>query len=274
LIVGGVLVGRDLIRAAQIRAQISQIEQFNLAANNFKMKYGYLPGDIPNATALGLDRSGSACGHYYISCGNGDGVINSIGNWSAYQTGEPHTFWLDLSTFNMIPFKLSQSYTATTRTDVYNLLPTSKLDDGLYVYVREGVTTNDCNYGTVYYKTNYFSISHFNSLTDGWIIPSAPTVKVIDAYNIDTKIDDGLPTSGRVNVSYMGHYGGGCSGIYWPGRTTVWPFHDFGNPSNAAWGGSSSTCYDNKGVNGATQQYSIGQNGGEGKNCGLSFKFQ
>ena len=39
LIVGGVLVGQDLIRAAYVRAQVSQIEKFNTALNTFYGKY-------------------------------------------------------------------------------------------------------------------------------------------------------------------------------------------------------------------------------------------
>lgn len=35
LIVGGVLVGQDLIRAAGVRATITQIEKFNQAAHTF-----------------------------------------------------------------------------------------------------------------------------------------------------------------------------------------------------------------------------------------------
>jgi prepilin-type N-terminal cleavage/methylation domain-containing protein len=50
LIVGGVLVGRDLISAAAVRAQVSQIEKYNTAVNTFRAKYGALPGDI-SATA-------------------------------------------------------------------------------------------------------------------------------------------------------------------------------------------------------------------------------
>ena len=40
LIVGGVLVGRDLIPAAGIRAQISQIEKYQSAVNAFRREYG------------------------------------------------------------------------------------------------------------------------------------------------------------------------------------------------------------------------------------------
>jgi hypothetical protein len=46
---GGVLVGQDLIKVAQTRAQITQIQKFDSAANTFVTKYGYLPGDIPAA---------------------------------------------------------------------------------------------------------------------------------------------------------------------------------------------------------------------------------
>ena len=51
LIVGGVLVGRDLISAAYTRAQISQIEKFNTAVNTFYGKYQALPGDMNNSVA-------------------------------------------------------------------------------------------------------------------------------------------------------------------------------------------------------------------------------
>jgi prepilin-type N-terminal cleavage/methylation domain-containing protein len=51
LLVGGVLVGQDLIRAAYVRAQISQIEKFNTAVNTFYGKYQALPGDMNATTA-------------------------------------------------------------------------------------------------------------------------------------------------------------------------------------------------------------------------------
>ena len=71
LIVGGILVGQDLIRAAGVRSQISQIEKFNTATNTFYGKYGYLPGDIPKTTAASFGftaRSGS------FGDGNGAGL--------------------------------------------------------------------------------------------------------------------------------------------------------------------------------------------------------
>jgi prepilin-type N-terminal cleavage/methylation domain-containing protein len=51
VIVGGVLVGQDLIRAAEVQAQIIQIEQFNTATNTFYGKYDALPGDLNASVA-------------------------------------------------------------------------------------------------------------------------------------------------------------------------------------------------------------------------------
>ena len=75
LIIGGVLVGRDLISAAGVRAQVSQIEKFNTAVNTFSGKYGYLPGDISAASAT---RFGFAPRGSYAGEGDGNSVIDGI----------------------------------------------------------------------------------------------------------------------------------------------------------------------------------------------------
>lgn len=46
LVVGGIFVGRDLIKAATIRANLSQIERIKLATTTFKLRYQQLPGDM------------------------------------------------------------------------------------------------------------------------------------------------------------------------------------------------------------------------------------
>ena len=45
-------------------------------------------------------------------------------------------------------------------------------------------------------------------------------------------------------------------------------------PSTAATPSSSTTCYDNGGSSGATQQYSVEISNGSNVNCALSFRFQ
>ena len=50
LIIGGILVGQQLIHAAQIRQQAKQFELINAGVNTFRTKYNCLPGDCPDAT--------------------------------------------------------------------------------------------------------------------------------------------------------------------------------------------------------------------------------
>jgi prepilin-type N-terminal cleavage/methylation domain-containing protein len=59
LLIGGVLVGRDMISAAEVRAQVLQIEKYNTAANVFREKYACLPGDCKNATNFGFKARGA-----------------------------------------------------------------------------------------------------------------------------------------------------------------------------------------------------------------------
>jgi prepilin-type N-terminal cleavage/methylation domain-containing protein len=72
LIIGGGLVGRDLLNAATIRAQLSQIEKYNTAVNTFRGKYGYLPGDIPDPVA---SQYGFAARGPFPGEGDGNGII-------------------------------------------------------------------------------------------------------------------------------------------------------------------------------------------------------
>src|SRR4051812_46022246 len=101
LVIGGILVGQDLVKAATYRAQISQIEKYNAAVNSFQVKYGYLPGDLTGseASAIGFITRSGAAGH-----GDQNGFIESCSsprNFLAdgiYAIGcETTLFWSDLS---------------------------------------------------------------------------------------------------------------------------------------------------------------------------------
>jgi hypothetical protein len=49
LIIGGVLVGADMIRNAELQQIISDVNRFKSAIKTFKEKYSYYPGDFPEA---------------------------------------------------------------------------------------------------------------------------------------------------------------------------------------------------------------------------------
>ena len=100
LIIGGILVGRDLIYAAEIRSIISEKEQLSVSVNSFKLKYQGIPGDLRNATEFwGLN---TACGvpgttPQTLTCnGNGNGQVGGFFA-SISTTQEPFLFWQHLA---------------------------------------------------------------------------------------------------------------------------------------------------------------------------------
>jgi len=295
LVVGGVLVGRDLISAAEIRSQISQIEKYNVAANTFKIKYGYLPGDIPEPHASGFGFKARGAGE---GTGDGNGVIQGAWNpldnepsavGSVILCGETGMFWVDLSTANLIDgsfnILLPNAYPATntalseagngsSNTLLKSYFPKAKIGAN-YVHVWSGGYFGQNN------RKNYFGIMPSTAVV--WsssfisqcgtvsypMLSSAYPMTVNQAYNIDAKIDDGLPQSGKVTTQLVSQ------------GFPVWASGSWGVPSTAATDASSTTCFDNSnsatvtGVAGQPQHYSLGVGSTpNSQNCTLSFEFQ
>jgi prepilin-type N-terminal cleavage/methylation domain-containing protein len=269
LIIGGVLVGRDLISAAGVRAQVSQIETFNTAVNTFSGKYGYLPGDISAApaTRFGFSPRGSYAGE-----GDGNGVIDGItadapgsNNGDGYSaTGEEAMFWVDLSAANLIEGSFSTA-TATdlptlAQTEIPLYFPHSKAGGGSKGYIPSIRIIND---GSI----NYYSIISIQKVTAGTPTFSNNTLSASQAYAIDAKIDDGWPFYGQVQDVYR--KSGNTMSIY---TSAGFPFATVVPPTLAS-AASATSCYDNGGVAGQKEHYSLAQ-GGEAATCTLMIQFQ
>lgn len=286
LIVGGVLVGRDLIAAAAIRAQISQIEKYQTAVNTFRGKYGFMPGDIPDpdATKFGFMTRGAG-----RSQGDGDGAIECPWMGTAgvtrlcFGVGEAGLFWRDLSTQGLVDGSFNYATCCSSCSGpggctmvVPAFIPKAAIGQDNYVvayaagFYDSGVWVSEGG--------NYFGIQNVTSATtDGggnFARQPAMPLTVTQAYNIDKKMDDGLPQTGSVvarfatDIGMQWSSGGAISAVY-------------GASDTSATAGSATTCFDNSagtsgtpGVSGATQHYSVEMNNGMGVNCALSFKLQ
>jgi prepilin-type N-terminal cleavage/methylation domain-containing protein len=276
LIVGGVLVGQNLISASGVRATITQIEKYNTATNTFRGKYGYLPGDIkdPDASMFGFAARGQYAGE-----GDGNGVLEGTNlpaspntNYGTFETtGETAMFWVDLSTSHLIDggFSFAQSAVlpSSSALTVDKLLPTAKMGQGNYIYVYSGgpQITHAANGGN---NLNYFGLSAVGGITQTGPLNSSPGLSVRQAFDIDKKVDDGLPQSGRVTSLYV-DYNSLWQLPQWAGAGGV-----TGAPYTTATPGSATSCFDNGSVAGNVQQYSLTQSNGNGVNCALSFQFQ
>jgi prepilin-type N-terminal cleavage/methylation domain-containing protein len=288
LIIGSVLVGQELVSAAYVRAQITQIQKYQAAVHAFQSKYSsWLPGDIPNpyATQFGLAPPGSELGQ-----GDGNGIIQgNVGSGPSCCNeggGETLGFWADLNIANLIEGQYSSSgawvkssMSMVNPISLSSYLPTAAIGQGNYVYVYDNATWasgwSETNVGGY----NYFGVSQGAgncvaavgggyTCTGGRFYSSPTGISVAQAYNIDKKIDDGMPESGSVLACSVGVPPNGAQAIYWSSG-------DNGpTDTTTAIAPSPTTCYDNKGNGANPKAYSMGQNAGVGMNCGLSFQFQ
>ncbi len=187
LIVSSVLVGQDLIKAAQLRATVRQLNEYQVAVNTFIGKYNGIPGDI-NGGTFGL--TGTA-GYQDGTDGDGDGngIVTSGASASLVttNTGEMSTFWSHLTS----PGKelISGSYPGNgcgaSTCLVGRDMPAMKFGaNGWGVFGASGI--------------NYFVAGMAATGGASAVTTTTATFIPTDAYNIDNKIDDGVPTAGEV----------------------------------------------------------------------------
>ena len=200
LIVGGVLVGQDLIKAAEVRATISQIEKYNTAVRTFQGKFGGIPGDITAATATSFGITAAA---YTGATGIGDGngiIQDSQSTNTNTPVGEPVIFWQELSSAGLLDGNLGANLStvgvttaaASVLATATYYVPSAKLGRSNYIIVGSdnGI--------------NYYSITGLSGITAGAAGTATYTganyLTPIESYNIDKKVDDGAPNTGTVQA--------------------------------------------------------------------------
>jgi prepilin-type N-terminal cleavage/methylation domain-containing protein len=203
LIIGGTLVGKTLIRTSQINSAMMDEQRYVQAAEQFRQKYGYLPGDFPNATtywgamttcppAYGQTSQGGT-----LTC-NGDGngqIANFITFYSPY---EEFFFWQHLANAQMI----QGQYTgiAGSKGVLDNVpgtnSPLSRVDYAAWAMQFWGWSPGNNFY---FRPLNYGHVIIFGAQSNsGTSNPDYPVLTASEALAFDTKYDDGLPGSGFI----------------------------------------------------------------------------
>ena len=194
LIVGGVLVGQDLIKAAEIRATVTQIEKYNTAATAFRTKYDGYPGDLIDSRAASFGLQAGGDGSDGLS--DGDGILENGGTAADKQGvgGESTLFWRHLTQAQFIPdaFITATGVVATAAADdtaVGLLLPTLRIRDSADVHAT-GIAGR-----------NYFYVSAITVVAVTTGLPTeAAALTPLEAENIDQKVDDGAYNTGIVRA--------------------------------------------------------------------------
>ena len=199
LLVGGVLTGQSLIRAAELRSITTQYNAYITATNTFKDKYFALPGDMTNATAFwGLAAAGSACystvGTGTQTCnGNGD---NILGHDNTLSSNEGFRFWQQLSSAGLT----AGYYTGVAEdTNAYSAGPTNspkgKINSAYWELSNYGVLSGSSQWFDGLYNNAFQYGGYLTNNSPGGVIFSPS-----ELWNIDTKIDDGKPGTGFLVV--------------------------------------------------------------------------
>jgi len=199
LLTGGILAGQSLIRASEIRSVSTEFQRYTAAAHTFRDKYMGLPGDLNNATAFwgAAHATPATClttvGTGTQTCnGNADGLVNQPANASEY--GESYAFWQHLANAGLI----EGTYTGRAGTGstghvvIDSNAPRAKLGNNATWYV-----------STVIGGGSYaFAMPTGNKLMFGGQTSANwnynPVLTIEEAWNIDTKMDDGQATQGSV----------------------------------------------------------------------------
>jgi prepilin-type N-terminal cleavage/methylation domain-containing protein len=203
LVVGGVLAGRELIKAAEIRGMVAQIEQYRTAVGTFKGKYGSLPGDISNAkaTAFGLGARLGTTG-----LGDENGFIDACGNnaSNAAACGETTFFWRDLATANLI----GDAFTAHTTFGALVSIsgaqralnwPPAKIGNNNFVAV--ATSRSPGGLAPVIINNNLFCVRGINSVDISSLYNISNRMTPHEVFLVDTKLDDGMPLTGTTQYS-------------------------------------------------------------------------
>lgn len=264
LIIGGVLAGRDLIQAAEIRATISQIEKYNSTVNAFRGKYGGLPGDLlyTQASAYGFFTfTGANAGTVGMGDNNGFIDVYQVTQDQPGFSGESLVFWRHLSDAGLVSGSYGNGTRITSTTgvdslpypdyDMQGLIPPARLGRGNFIVAGlvASISAQPIS------KTNYFwltPVADFNTASaDAFGGGLTPT----DAYAIDSKVDDGMPNTGSTlatgNVLNSGGY------------------MDIEGPSSGITSGKCVVAFPI-----TTGTYNLSTSNGVVPACGLLFKFK
>ncbi len=183
LIIGGVFKGSELLKNSELKAFVSEVNEYKAAVTTFKDIYKYLPGDMVGATT------------YWASAADGDGDSTI----DAETSNEPFSAMQEMQLAGLIDGNFTGTwgtgFTPSTATLSGNIPVSSTGRAGAMIYIK-------CCSSTDYARTisfnNYVNIFSIYTTNNDY---RAGIVTPIEANNIDTKIDDGIPDYGFVGGS-------------------------------------------------------------------------
>lgn len=186
LIAGGVMGGQSLIKASRLRASLAQANGYALAIRQFEEQYGEWPGDFSRANELWAD----------AASGDGNGSLESP--VAAGGIGENFQLWRHLQRAGYIVGNYTgaagsgSEHHAIPGTNT----PAGPLPGSAFWHHNWG---NQTGANTDFFNGDYTNVMVFGGANaSGW--PSGSVMTGGNAYEIDSKADDGYPGMGSIRT--------------------------------------------------------------------------
>ena len=192
LLAGGIIAGKSLIRASELRGVAEDFKKYDVAFNTFNDRNLGFPGDITNATQIwGAE---AVCPGDYTTPSTDKKTCDGDGD-SKVETLERYRAWQHMANDGLI----DGSYTGVPYT-------ASSASVGSGVNTPKGRL--NASFYQIYSTLDTVSSSYFTQAAQHAIIiahDSTPTIGTAvgvmspeEAWNLDTKLDDGKPDYGII----------------------------------------------------------------------------
>jgi prepilin-type N-terminal cleavage/methylation domain-containing protein len=211
LLIGGVLKGQELIANAQVAATVAQVKAFDAATTTFRDMFDAMPGDmatpntrLPNCTAVPCS-----------TAGDGDRRVEGTAAdpFSAAPGGELLPFWAQLNAADLV------SGIDPNRGNVWGgTMPAAKIGGGFVAgyWVGNALMTGQGTNGlAANVRAGHYLALHNN--VNGPMLANSGFLTANQAFRIDSKLDDGVPSSGSVMAAGIPAGPNGCATAAAPG---------------------------------------------------------
>jgi prepilin-type N-terminal cleavage/methylation domain-containing protein len=205
LMIGTVLTGQKMLRQARVDSIMIDVKMYESAIGQFKDKYGDLPGDMANATSYwGAANADATTCQTTVGTGtqtcNGDGN-GHIGEFPNVNNFEEWRAWQQLANAGM----LEGNYSGVAGPNTYRQavpgtnVPLSKLGTNIgHTLVYWGSYTDGLDWTPPPFR--YCHMIMFGTPHGNLFETYATALTPSEAFSIDSKFDDGLPATGKIQT--------------------------------------------------------------------------
>lgn len=191
LLTGGILGGQNLMHAAELRSISKESTEYQMMFNTFRDKYMAIPGDMSNKNMFWPEESADCT--YVTAAATGNETCYGDGDGVVEMSHELYTFWQHLHNAGLLNANMSGVATDSFDYQPGVNIPRSRFGEGSWILEFRGNLVGDGhrfdgNYGHML----FLSGGHRND----W--PDYPIMTPEDAWNVDMKMDDGMPGQGKV----------------------------------------------------------------------------